>query len=161
MKPVFPVVIVTRVTILPDKVYHSIRTETMPKAKVKICVRSSAGARQRPPKCYAADTVMCPPCVVALETYRKVKALKAAKRAESNRASAERSRQKKEQKRSDICSDHLALTAEHEELVQEMAVINHASQVLAAAITLKSEERDGLAYAKSLKLASQIVHQPK
>ena len=131
----------------------------MPKAKVKNCFRSSAGAR--PPKCYAVGTVVCPSCVVALETYRKVKAHKAAKRAESNRASAERSRQKKEQKRSDIYSDHLALTAEHEELVQEMAVINYASQVLAAAITLKSEERDGLAYAKSLKLASQIVHQPK
>ena len=159
MKPVFPVVIVTRVTILLVKAHHSIRTETMPKAKVKICVRSSAGAR--PPKCYAVGTVVCPPCVVALETYRRVKALKAEKRAESNRASAERSRQKKEQKRSDIYSDHLALTAEHEELVQEMANINHASQVLAAAIALKSEERDGLAYAKSLKLASQIVHQPK
>ena len=106
----------------------------MPKAKVKICVRSSAGAR--PPKCYAVGTVVCPPCVVALETYRKVKAHKAAKRAESNRASAERSRQKKEQKRSDIYSDHLALTAEHEELVQEMAVINHASQVLAVGIFL-------------------------
>ncbi len=104
---------------------------------------------------------MCPPCMDALDIYKQVKAHKAAKRAESNRASAERSRQKKEQKRSDIYSDHLALTAEHEELVQEMAVINHASQVLAAAITLKSEERDGLAYAKSLKLASQIVHQPK
>ncbi len=131
----------------------------MPKAKVKKCYRSSAGAR--PPRCYVVGPAVCPPCVDALDIYRKVKAHKAAKRAESNRASAERSRQKKEQKRSDIYSDHLALTAEHEELVQEMADINHASQVLAAAITLKSEEREGLAYAKSLKLASQIVHQPK
>ena len=131
----------------------------MPKAKVKNCFRSSAGAR--PPKCYAVGTVVCPSCVVALETYRKVKAHKAAKRAESNRASAERSRLKKEQKSSDIHSDHLALTAEHEELVQEMAVINRASQVLAAAITIKSEERDSLAYAKSLRSASQIAHQSK
>ena len=90
----------------------------MPKAKVKICVRSSAGAR--PPKCYAVGTVVCPPCVVALETYRKVKAHKAAKRAKSNRASAERSRLNREQRSSDIHSDHLALKAEFKELVQSL-----------------------------------------
>ena len=131
----------------------------MPKAKVKICVRSSAGAR--PPKCYAVGTVVCPPCVVALETYRKVKAHKAAKRAQNNRASAERSRLNRDQKSSDIHSDHLALKAEFEELVQEMAVITRASQVLAAAITIKSEERDSLAYAKNLRSASQIAHLSK
>ena len=131
----------------------------MPKAKVKICIRSSAGAR--PPKCYAVGTVVCPSCVVALETYRKVKAHKAAKRAKSNRASAERSRLNREQRSSDIHSDHLALKAEYEELVQEMAVITRASQVLAAAITIKSEERDSLAYAKNLRSASQTAHPSK
>ena len=119
----------------------------MPKAKVKNCFRSSAGAR--PPRCYVAGPAVCPPCVDALDIYSKVKAHKAAKRAKSNRASAERSRLKKEQRSSDIHSDHLALKAEYEELVQEMAVITRASQVLAAAITIKSEERDSLAHAKN------------
>ena len=131
----------------------------MPKAKVKKCYRSSVGAR--PPRCCIVGPAVCPPCMNALDIYKQVKAHKAAKRAESNRASAERSRLKKEQKSSDIHSDHLALTAEYEELVQEMAVINRASQVLAAAITIKSEERDSLAYAKSLRSASQIAHPSK
>ena len=128
----------------------------MPKAKVKKCYRSSAGAR--PPRCYVVGPAVCPPCVDALDIYRKVKAHKAAKRAKSNRASAERSRLNREQRSSDIHSDHLALKAEFEELVQEMAVITRASQVLAAAITIKSEERDSLAHAKNLRSASHSAH---
>ena len=97
----------------------------------------------------------------ALDIYKQVKAHKAAKRAKNNRASAERSRLNREQRSSDIHSDHLALKAEYEELVQEMAVITRASQVLAAAITIKSEERDSLAYAKNLRSASQTAHPSK
>ena len=131
----------------------------MPKAKVRGCYQSSVGAR--PPRCYVVGSVMCPPCVNALGIYRRVKANKAAKRRQDNRASAARSRQKKDQKTSDIHSDHLALTAEFEELAQELADIARASQALAAAITIKSKERNGLVHAKNLRSVSPSAHPSK
>ena len=131
----------------------------MPKAKVRKCYQSSVGAR--PPKCYVVGPAVCPPCMNALDIYKQVKAHKAAKRRQYNRESAAKSRQKRDQKSSDIHSDHLALTAEYEELAQELADINRASQALAAAITIKSEERDGLVNAKKLRSVSNSAHTSK
>ena len=131
----------------------------MPKAKVRECYRSSVGAR--PPRCHVVGPAVCPPCMNALGMYKQVKAHKAAKRRQYNRESAAKSRQKRDQKSSDIHSDHLALTAEYEELAQELADINRASQALAAAITIKSEERDGLVHAKKLRSVSNSAHTSK
>ena len=97
---------------------------------------------------------MCPPCVNALGVYRRVEANKAAKRRQDNRASAARSRQKRDQKSSDIYSDNLALTAEFEEMEQELADLAKARQALVVAITGKAEERDGLANAHNLGLVT-------
>ena len=74
---------------------------------------------------------MCPPCMDALAIYKQVKAYKATQRIQNNRASAARSRLNKDQKRSDIHSDHLALKTEYEELAQELADITRASQACA------------------------------
>ena len=93
---------------------------------------------------------MCPACVNALGIYKSVKASRAARRRQANRASADRSRQRKEQKRSDVYSDNLALTAEFEEMEQELADLAKARQALVVAITGKVEERDGLANAHNL-----------
>ena len=128
----------------------------MPKAKVKNCFRSSAGAR--PPRCYVVGPAVCPPCMNALDIYKQVKAYKATQRIQNNRASAARSRLNKDQKSSDIHSDHLALKTEYEELAQELADITRASQALAAAITVKSEEKTGLAHAKKLRSVSRSAH---
>ena len=68
-----------------------------------------------------AGSVMCPACVNALGIYKGVKACRAARRRQANRASADRSRQRKDQKSSDVYSDNLALTAEFEEMEQELA----------------------------------------
>jgi hypothetical protein len=94
----------------------------------------------------------------ALDIYKQVKAHKAAQRIQNNRASAARSRQNRDQKNSDIHSDHLALKAEYEELAQELADITRASQALAAAITVKSEEKTVLAHAKKLRSVFRSAH---
>ena len=99
-------------------------------------------------------SVMCPACVNALGIYKGVKASRAARRRQANRASAERSRQRKDQKSSDIYSDNLALTAEFEEMEQELADLAKARQALVVAITGKAEERDGLANAHNLGLVT-------
>ena len=104
---------------------------------------------------------MCPTCVNALGIYKSVKASKAAKRRQANRASAARSRQRKDQKSSDIYSDNLALTAEFEELEQELADIAKARQALVVAITGKAEERNGLAHAHNLGLVTPSAHPSK
>ena len=93
---------------------------------------------------------MCPACVNALGIYNGVKASRAARRRQANRASADRSRQRKDQKSSDVYSDNLALTAEFEEMEQELADLAKARQALVVAITGKAEERDGLANAHNL-----------
>ena len=93
---------------------------------------------------------MCPACVNALGIYKGVKASREARRRQANRASAERSRQRKDQKRSDVYSDNLALTAEFEEMEQELADLARARQALVVAITGKVEERDNLANAHNL-----------
>ena len=131
----------------------------MPKAKVRKCYQSAVGARH--PKCYEGGPTMCPPCMDALDIYKQVKAYKATQRIQNYRASAARSRLNKDQKSSDIHSDHLALKAEFEELAQEMADITRASQALAAAITIKSEERNGLVHAKKLRSVSHSAHPSK
>ena len=128
----------------------------MPKAKVKKCYQSAVGARH--PKCYEGGPTMCPPCMDALDIYKQVKAYKATKRIQNNRASTARSRLNTDQKRSDIHSDHLALKTEYEELAQELADITRASQALAAAITVKSEEKTVLAQAKKLRSVSRSAH---
>ena len=97
---------------------------------------------------------MCPACVNALGIYKGVKASKAARRRQANRASADRSRQRKDQKSSDVYSDNLALTAEFEEMEQELADLAKARQALVVAITGKAEERDGLANAHNLGLVT-------
>ena len=99
-------------------------------------------------------SVMCPVCVNALGIYKGVKASRAARRRQANRASAERSRQRKDQKSSDVYSDNLALTAEFEEMEQELADLAKARQALVVAITGKAEERDGLANAHNLGLVT-------
>ena len=99
-------------------------------------------------------SVMCPACVNALGIYKGVKASRVARRRQANRASAERSRQRKDQKSSDIYSDNLALTAEFEEMEQELADLAKARQALVVAITGKAEERDGLAKAHNLGLVT-------
>ena len=93
---------------------------------------------------------MCPACVNALGIYKGVKACRAARRRQANRASADRSRQRKDQKSSDVYSDNLALTAEFEEMEQELADLAKARQALVVAITGKAEERDVLANAYKL-----------
>ena len=95
-------------------------------------------------------SVMCPVCVNALGMYKGVKASRVARRRQANRASAERSRQRKDQKSSDVYSDNLALTAEFEEMEQELADLARARQALVVAITVKAEERDCLANAHNL-----------
>ena len=97
-----------------------------------------------------AGSVMCPACVNALGIYKGVKACRAARRRQANRASADRSRQRKDQKRADVYSDNLALTAEFEEMEQELVDLAKARQALVVAITGKAEERDGLANAHNL-----------
>ena len=97
---------------------------------------------------------MCPACVNALGIYKGVKACRAARRRQANRASADRSRQRKDQKSSDVYSDNLALTAEFEEMEQELADLAKARQALVVAITGKAEERDGLANAHNLGLVT-------
>ena len=101
-----------------------------------------------------AGSVMCPACVNALGIYKGVKASRAARRRQANRASADRSRQRKDQKSSDVYSDNLALTAEFEEMEQELADLAKARQALVVAITGKAEERDGLANAHNLGLVT-------
>ena len=101
-----------------------------------------------------AGSVMCPACVNALGIYKGVKACRAARRRQANRASADRSRQRKDQKSSDVYSDNLALTAEFEEMEQELADLAKARQALVVAITGKAEERDGLANAHNLGLVT-------
>jgi hypothetical protein len=95
-------------------------------------------------------SIMCPACVNALGIYKGVRASRAARRRQANRASADRSRQRKDQKSSDVYSDNLALTAEFEEMEQELADLARARQALVVAITGKAEERDGLAKAHKL-----------
>ena len=95
-------------------------------------------------------SVMCPVCVNALGIYKGVRASRVARRRQANRASAERSRQRKDQKSSDVYSDNLALTAEFEEMEQELADLARARQALVVAITVKAEERDCLANAHNL-----------
>ena len=97
---------------------------------------------------------MCPACVNALGIYKGVKASRAARRRQANRASADGSRQRKDQKSSDVYSDNLALTAEFEEMEQELADLAKARQALVVAITGKAEERDGLANAHNLGLVT-------
>ena len=106
-------------------------------------------------------SVMCPACVNALGIYKSVKASRAARRRQANRASAARSRQRKDQKSSDIYSDNLALMAEFEELEQELADIAKARQALVVAITGKAEERNGLANAHNLGLVTPSAHPSK
>ena len=124
----------------------------MPKAKINGCYQSPDGAK--PPRCCMAGSVMCPACVNALGIYKGVKACRAARRRQANRASADRSRQRKDQKSSDVYSDNLALTAEFEEMEQELADLAKARQALVVAITGKAEERDGLANAHNLGLVT-------
>ena len=126
--------------------------------KVKKCYQSAVGAR--PPKCKGGGLDLCPSCMTALAMYEQVKAYKATQRIQSNRASPARSRLKKEQKTTDLHSDHLALTTEYEELAQELADINQASEALAAAIIVKYEEKNVLAQAKQLRSISHSAHSP-
>ena len=104
---------------------------------------------------------MCPVCVNALGIYKGVKASRVARRRQANRASAERSRQRKDQKSSDVYSDNLALTAEFEEMEQELADLAKARQALVVAITGKAEERDVLANAHNLGLVTPSAHPSK
>ena len=120
----------------------------MPKARKNGCYQSPDGSK--PPRCCMVGSVMCSACVNALGIYKGVKASRAARRRQANRASADRSRQRKDQKRSDVYSDNLALTAEFEDMEQELADLARARQALVVAITGKVEERDNLANAHNL-----------
>ena len=123
--------------------------------KVKTCYQSAVNARA--PKCYKGGLSWCPSCVTALAMYEQVKAFKATQRIQNNRASAARSRDKKVQKTTDLHSDNLALTAEYDDLVQELADINQASAALAKAITTKFKEKHVLTQAKQLRAALSLT----
>ena len=123
--------------------------------KVKNCYRSAVNAR--PPKCYKGGPSWCPSCVTALAMYEQVKAFRVTQRMLNNRASAAKSRDKKVQKNTDLHSDNLALTAEHDNLVQELADLDQASAALAQAIANKIEERHVLTQAKQLRAALSLT----
>ena len=72
--------------------------------------------------------------------YNHNKAIRQAARRQSNRNSARLSRMKQEEKFSNIISDNIGLTLEHEELVKNLDDINAEKQALAEAIDAKVQE---------------------
>ena len=72
--------------------------------------------------------------------YNHNKAIRQAARRQSNRNSARLSRMKQEDKFSNIISDNIGLTLEHEELVKNLDDINAEKQALAEAIDAKVQE---------------------
>ena len=108
----------------------------MTKTKViKDCFHSPAAASK--PRCHKVGEGWCHSCLEALAVYENVKALKKLNRRKKNRASAALSRWKKEERFSDMCAENLALTAQREELDQELKTLDKANKDLSNAIAIK------------------------
>lgn len=93
---------------------------------------------------------LCPICLNALAFYEEVKARRAFLRIQQNRDSARRSKRKKEERMSDLYSDNIALTCEHEELAIELVELNRANDALAVALRAKTEQQDAIIAARKL-----------
>ena len=81
--------------------------------------------------------------------YNHNKAIRQAARRQSNRNSARLSRMKQEEKFSNIISDNIGLTLEHEELVKNLDDINAEKQALAEAIDAKVQEIFSILFAET------------
>ena len=107
-------------------------------AKIKVikdCFHSPAAVRK--PRCQKVENGWCHSCLEALAVYENVKALKKFDRRKKNRASAALSRWKKEERFSDMSAENLALTAQREELDQELKTLDKANKDLSDAIAIK------------------------
>ena len=123
----------------------------------KPCYQSSTGAGR--PNCQLVSGLgLCPSCLDALALNEEVKAAKAILRIRKNRDSARRSKQRKEERMSDLYSDNIALTCEREDLAIELEDLNRANDALAVAIKAKTEQRDAIIAAR--KLRSRQHHPP-
>ena len=108
----------------------------MTKTKViKDCFHSPAAASK--PRCYKDEKDWCHSCLEALAIYENVKALKKLNRRKKNRESAALSRWKREERFSDMCAENVALTAQRDELADELEAINDVNKNLSEAITMK------------------------
>ena len=108
----------------------------MTKTKViKDCFHSPAAASK--PRCHKIGEGWCHSCLEALAIYENVKALKKFNRRKKNRASAALSKWKKEERFSDLCAENVALTAQREDLAQELETIDDANKDLSDAIAVK------------------------
>ena len=108
----------------------------MTKNKVlKECFHSPAAASR--PRCQKVQNGLCHSCLEALAVYENVRTLKKLNRRKKNRASAALSKWKKEEKFSDLCAENVALTAQHEDLAQELNTIEDTNDALSAAIAAK------------------------
>ena len=102
---------------------------------IKDCFSSPAAIHK--PRCHKVKEGWCQSCLEALAVYENVKALKKFDRRKKNRASAALSRWKKEERFSDMCAENLALTAQREELDQELKTLDRANKDLSKAIAIK------------------------
>ena len=102
---------------------------------MKKCLHSPSAARK--PKCRKFEVGWCQSCLEALAIYEDNKASKKLIRRKKNRASAALSKWKKEERFSDLCAEHVALNAQHDELVQELETIDGAKNALSEAIANK------------------------
>ena len=106
--------------------------------KIKQCYRSASGSRR--PRCNQASVDMCSPCSEAMAYYNHANAIRQAARRQSNRNSARLSRMKKEENFSNLLSDNLGLTLEHDELTKNLDDINAENQAWTEAIHAKIQE---------------------
>ena len=115
--------------------------------KIKQCYRSSLGLRK--PKCNQAPVGMCVSCSEAMAYYNHTNAIRQAARRQSNRNSARLSRMNQEDKFSNLLSDNLGLTLEHDELNKTLNNVNAEKQTMTDAIDAKVQEIFAILLAKT------------
>ena len=102
---------------------------------VKNCYQSVTGSRK--PKCRQSNSSFCPSCLTALVVYEQCKAAKKVLRMQRNRDASSRSKMRREERFSDIYSENIALTTEHDDLTLELAVVTAARDAMAMAVAAK------------------------
>jgi len=105
---------------------------------VKNCYHSVTGSRK--PKCRQSDSGLCPSCLCALVVYQQHKAAKKISRMQRNRDASSRSKMRREERSSDLYSDHIALTTERDDLALELEIIIASRDAMAAKIATKLQQ---------------------
>ena len=116
----------------------SLLVDTIIMAKKKIaknCYQSATGSRK--PKCRQSNSSFCPSCLTALMVYEQCKAAKKVIRMQKNREASNRSKMRREERFSDIYSENIALTTEHEDLTLDLAVVTAARDAMSMAVAAK------------------------